>query len=153
MSKEFIDEYEPKVEGLDKVTTKRTVSTLEAVLTTTKGDELKNQPGYMAPLAETDVDQASFEESMNKYNERKMNKKEGTFKLVLNKKVKVMVKTRDPEVQEEDQRITEEVEEEEVETGIIDQEEDLMTKETTMKVVIEDVIFFIQKKKNLNQQN
>merc|ERR1712023_91732 len=76
LSKEFIDEYEPKVEGLDKVTTKRTVSTLEAVLTTTKGDELKDQAGYMAPLPESEVDQTSFEESMSKYNERKNNKQE-----------------------------------------------------------------------------
>ena len=73
LSKEFIDEYEPKVEGLDNVTTKRTVSTLEAVLTTTKGEELKDHTGYMAP-GDEEVDQEAFEESMKKYNERKSNK-------------------------------------------------------------------------------
>merc|ERR1711879_683968 len=56
LSKEFIDEYEPKVEGLDKVTTKRTVSTLEAILTTTNGDAIKNDPGYMPPC-DDNVDQ------------------------------------------------------------------------------------------------
>merc|ERR1711985_82796 len=66
LSKEFIDEYEPKVEGLDKVTTTRTVSTLEAKLTITKGDELKEKVGYMAPLDKKDVDQASFEDSMKR---------------------------------------------------------------------------------------
>merc|ERR1712110_1143187 len=74
LSKEFIDEYEPKVEGLDKVTTKRTVSTLEAKLTTKKGDELKNEVGYMAPDKDLEVDQEGFEESMKKYNERKSTK-------------------------------------------------------------------------------
>jgi len=70
-SKEFKDEYEPKVEGLDTVTTTRTVSTLECVITNTKGDELKNDVGYMAPLDEKDVNQEEFEESMKKYNENK----------------------------------------------------------------------------------
>ena len=37
-NKEFVDEYEPLVEGLDKVEATRTVSTLEADLTITKGD-------------------------------------------------------------------------------------------------------------------
>lgn len=74
LSKEFIDEYEPKVEGLDKVTTKRTVSTLEAKLTTKMGDELKNDVGYMAPEKDLEVDQEGFEESMKKYNERKSTK-------------------------------------------------------------------------------
>merc|ERR1712159_700212 len=67
LSKEFVDEYEPKVEGLDKVTTTRTVSTLEATLTLSKRDELKNNVGYMAPLDAKDVDQEAFEESMKKY--------------------------------------------------------------------------------------
>merc|ERR1712167_218395 len=78
LSKEFVDEYEPKVEGLDKVTTTRTVSTLEAKLTIKKGDELKNEVGYMAPSAnEDDIDQKGFEDSMAKYNERKANKETG----------------------------------------------------------------------------
>merc|ERR1711976_751845 len=78
LSKEFVDEYEPKVEGLDKVTTTRTVSTLEAKLTITKGDELAQEVGYMPPNAnEDEVDQKGFEESMAKYNERKSNKPEG----------------------------------------------------------------------------
>merc|ERR1712166_240407 len=47
LSKEFVDEYEPKVEGLDKVTTTRTVSTLEAKLTIKKGEELAKEVGYM----------------------------------------------------------------------------------------------------------
>merc|ERR1712066_756636 len=72
------DEYEPKVEGLDKVTTTRTVSTLEAKLTIKKGDELKNEVGYMAPSAnEDDIDQKGFEDSMAKYNERKATKESG----------------------------------------------------------------------------
>merc|ERR1712023_122577 len=73
LSKEFIDEYEPKVEGLDKVTTKRTVSTLEAILSLTKGDQMVNNVGYMAPL-EGEVDQEGFEESMKRYSEKKSNK-------------------------------------------------------------------------------
>merc|ERR1712166_739206 len=78
LSKEFVDEYEPKVEGLEKVTTKRTVSTLEAVLTTTKGEELAKEVGYMAPSAnEDDIDQKGFEDSMAKYNERKATKQDG----------------------------------------------------------------------------
>merc|ERR1712014_424704 len=78
LSKEFIDEYEPKVEGLDKVTTTRTVSTLEAKLTIKKGDELKNEVGYMAPSAnEDDIDQKGFEDSMAKYHERKATKESG----------------------------------------------------------------------------
>merc|ERR1712151_1332326 len=78
LSKEFVDEYEPKVEGLDKVTTTRTVSTLEAKLTIKKGDELKNEVGYMAPSAnEDDIDQKGFEVSMAKYNERKATKESG----------------------------------------------------------------------------
>merc|ERR1712160_7299 len=51
LSKEFVDEYEPKVEGLDKVITTRTVSTLEAKLTIKKGEELAKEVGYMAPSA------------------------------------------------------------------------------------------------------
>merc|ERR1712166_534456 len=54
LSKEFVDEYEPKVEGLDKVTTTRTVSTLEAKLTIKKGEELAKEVGYMAPSANED---------------------------------------------------------------------------------------------------
>merc|ERR1712178_410709 len=78
LSKEFVDEYEPKVEGLDKVTTTRTVSTLEAKLTIKKGDELKNEVGYMAPSAnEDDIDQKGFEDSTAKYNERKATKESG----------------------------------------------------------------------------
>merc|ERR1712178_363762 len=78
LSKEFVDEYEPKVEGLDKVTTTRTVSTLEAKLTIKKGDELKNEVGYMAPSAnEDDIDRKGFEDSMAKYNERKATKESG----------------------------------------------------------------------------
>merc|ERR1712232_1484358 len=65
LSKEFVDEYEPKVEGLEKVTTKRTVSTLEAVLTTTKGEEIAKNVGYMEPNDEG-VDQEAFEDSMAK---------------------------------------------------------------------------------------
>merc|ERR1712086_210207 len=78
LSKEFVDEYEPKVEGLDKVTTTRTVSTLEAKLTIKKGDELAKEVGYMAPSAnEDDIDQKGFEDSMAKYNERKATKQDG----------------------------------------------------------------------------
>merc|ERR1712086_681762 len=78
LSKEFVDEYEPKVEGLDKVTTTRTVSTLEAKLTIKKGDELAKEVGYMAPSAnEDDIDQKGFEDSMSKYNERKATKQDG----------------------------------------------------------------------------
>merc|ERR1712087_762036 len=78
LSKEFVDEYEPKVEGLDKVTTTRTVSTLEAKLTTKKGDEISKEVGYMAPTAnEEDIDQKGFEDSMAKYNERKATKESG----------------------------------------------------------------------------
>merc|ERR1712086_564328 len=78
LSKEFVDEYEPKVEGLDKVTTTRTVSTLEAKLTIKEGDELAKEVGYMAPSAnEDDIDQKGFEDSMAKYNERKATKQDG----------------------------------------------------------------------------
>merc|ERR1711957_858016 len=78
LSKEFVDEYEPKVEGLDKVTTTRTVSTLEAKLTIKKGEELAKEVGYMAPSAnEDDIDQKGFEDSMAKYNERKTTKQDG----------------------------------------------------------------------------
>merc|ERR1712160_108496 len=78
LSKEFVDEYEPKVEGLDKVTTTRTVSTLEAKLTIKKGEELAKEVGYMAPSAnEDDIDQKGFEDSMAKYNERKATKQDG----------------------------------------------------------------------------
>merc|ERR1711988_242342 len=43
-----------------------------------KGDELKNEVGYMAPSAnEDDIDQKGFEDSMAKYNERKANKEGG----------------------------------------------------------------------------
>ena len=48
----FEDKYEPKEEGLDPVTLSRSVPTIAAKLTLTKGDELKNHRGYMAPLAE-----------------------------------------------------------------------------------------------------
>merc|ERR1712224_74255 len=58
--------------------TTRTVSTLEAKLTIKKGDELKNEVGYMAPSAnEDDIDQKGFEDSMAKYNERKATKESG----------------------------------------------------------------------------
>ena len=70
-SKKFIDEYEPTIEGLDKVTTERIVSTLECILTLTKGDQLKGTPGYIEPLPEAQVNQAKFEESLKKYQERK----------------------------------------------------------------------------------
>lgn len=46
LSKKFIDEYLPTIEGLDKVTTERIVSTLECVLTITKGDQIKGTAGY-----------------------------------------------------------------------------------------------------------
>ena len=71
LSKKFVDEYEPMIEGLDKVTTERIVSTLECVLTLTKGDTLKNTPGYIEPLPETQVDQVKFEEALKGYQERK----------------------------------------------------------------------------------
>merc|ERR1712195_96154 len=78
LSKEFVDEDEPKDEGLDKVTTTRTVSTLEAKLTIKKGEELAKEVGYMAPSAnEDDIDQKGFEDSMAKYNERKATKQDG----------------------------------------------------------------------------
>lgn len=70
-SKKFVDEYEPMVEGLDKVTTERIVSTLECVLTLTKGDTLKSTPGYMEPLPDSQIDQVKFEESLKGYQERK----------------------------------------------------------------------------------
>ena len=71
LSKKFVDEYEPMVEGLDKVTTERIVSTLECVLTLTKGDQLKTTAGYMEPLPDTQVDQEKFEDALKGYQERK----------------------------------------------------------------------------------
>lgn len=71
LSKKFIDEYEPTIEGLDKVTTERIVSTLECVLTLTSADKLKNTPGYIEPLPESQVDQEKFEEALKGYQERK----------------------------------------------------------------------------------
>lgn len=54
-STQFNDEYEPLEEGLDKVTIKRLVATLKASITLTKGDDLKKLPGYMPPLADSDL--------------------------------------------------------------------------------------------------
>jgi len=71
LSKKFIDEYEPTIEGLDKVTTERIVSTLECTLTLISGDKLKGTPGYIEPIPEAQVDQAKFEEALKGYQERK----------------------------------------------------------------------------------
>ena len=71
LSKKFIDEYEPTIEGLDKVTTERIVSTLECTLTLTSGDKLKGTAGYIEPIPEAQVDQDKFEEALKGYQERK----------------------------------------------------------------------------------
>lgn len=71
LSKKFIDEYLPTIEGLDKVTTERIVSTLECVLTITKGDQIKGTAGYVEPLPDKEVDQEDFEERIKNQTERK----------------------------------------------------------------------------------
>ena len=48
---EFIDEYAPKVEGLENVQLTRSVPTLKANLTIHKPELINKLPGYMAPLA------------------------------------------------------------------------------------------------------
>lgn len=73
-NKEFIDEYEPLLEGLDKVTTTRVVSTLEADLTITQSDTISSSAGYMPPLASSEVDQESFERKMSDYETKKENR-------------------------------------------------------------------------------
>ena len=40
LTTQFLDEYEPLEEGLDRVTIKRQVATLKAFITLTKGNEL-----------------------------------------------------------------------------------------------------------------
>ena len=75
LSKSFVDEYEPLEEGLDKVTTVRSVSTLEAILTKTKPEEIQDTIGYMGPLPEEEVDEETFIENMKKYEERKERRK------------------------------------------------------------------------------
>jgi hypothetical protein len=75
-SRKFVDEYEPKVEGLDKVVTERIVSTLECVLTLTKGDTLKNSPGYLAPGDVKEDDTAAFQAKIKEYEARKEKRKE-----------------------------------------------------------------------------
>lgn len=49
-STEFIDEYEPLVEGLDSVEIKRLVPTLKAYLFLTPLPNLMNKPGFLPPL-------------------------------------------------------------------------------------------------------
>ena len=53
----------------------RSVSTLEAVLTKTKPEEIQGTVGYMEPLADEDVDEEAFVENMKKYEERKEKRK------------------------------------------------------------------------------
>lgn len=48
-STEFVDEYEPIVEGLDRVVDVRTISTLRITLTTQSPEGLEGKEGYMKP--------------------------------------------------------------------------------------------------------
>lgn len=75
-NKEFVDEYEPLFEGLDKVRATRVVSTLEADLSITKGEDMTDNVGYMGPLEADQVDQQAFETRMEDYNAKKESRKE-----------------------------------------------------------------------------
>lgn len=60
-STEFIDEYEPLVEGLDHVQVRRLVPTLKAHLFLGKNQELEAKPGYMPALPANEIfDQERF---------------------------------------------------------------------------------------------
>lgn len=60
-STEFLDEYEPLVEGLDRVQVRRLVPTLKAHLFLGQNAELQAKPGYMPALPESEVfDQDRF---------------------------------------------------------------------------------------------
>lgn len=68
---EFVDEYEPLEEGLDRVVETRTISSLQIVLTVNKGEEITNDIGYMAPLDAEEVDEEKFKKDIEGYNKRK----------------------------------------------------------------------------------
>lgn len=74
-TQEFVDEYEPLEEGLDKVTEVRKISSLKAVLTINKADELVGKPGYMTPLEGEQVNEDKFKRDIENYNRRKQGKK------------------------------------------------------------------------------
>ncbi len=61
----FNDEYEPTEEGLDVVTIKRPVATLKAQITLTQFQDIQELPGYMKPLAESEIlDEEKFREEV-----------------------------------------------------------------------------------------
>ena len=54
-STEFVDEYEPLVEGLDRVQVKRLVPTLKAHLFLAKQPQLQAKPGFMPAVPEAEL--------------------------------------------------------------------------------------------------
>jgi hypothetical protein len=65
MSTEFIDEFQPIEEGLDKVEVSRLVPTLKADLTLTEGISLQRLPGYMPPLPVSELlDEEKFKQEI-----------------------------------------------------------------------------------------
>lgn len=70
-STEFEDEYEPTEEGLDNVTVKRLVATLQATVSL-KDEGLKDQVGYMAPLDESELlNEEQFKKDVEEHQQRK----------------------------------------------------------------------------------
>lgn len=65
--RQFEDEYQPLEEGLDKVISIRTVSTLEAHMALEPQEGFEGENGYMAPLDEEEVNQEEFEDILMKY--------------------------------------------------------------------------------------
>jgi DNA-binding protein len=68
---EFVDEYEPLEEGLDRVVETRTISSLQITLTVSQGKEIEGTAGYMEPLPSDDVDEEKFKRDIENYNKRK----------------------------------------------------------------------------------
>lgn len=68
-STSVVDEWEPMEEGLEKVTTSRTVSSIKIILSTKPLD--KNNPGYQPPLSEDEVKPYQSPKIFEENNERR----------------------------------------------------------------------------------
>lgn len=81
-STEFVDEYEPVIEGLDRVQIKRLVPTLKAHLFFKKNSNYEGKPGFMAALPDneifdTDRFKTDIEEHFSKERPARYNDEEG----------------------------------------------------------------------------
>jgi DNA-binding protein len=68
---EFVDEYEPLEEGLDRVIETRTISALQITLSIDGNSKIVGTPGYMGPSENDDVDEEKFKKDIEGYNKRK----------------------------------------------------------------------------------